>query len=144
MFLTCLVTNQVVVGHFVNTDFLLDKIVTSLVAKQVCGKTRKMLWQILLRKIVRTIFSTSSFCKNVSQPATWLLQDRFDSSVVKSTISLFNSFCRNKTSYTFFRFFSAWGRRRWRKPPVFRLVFSHHPLPYRFLVWTRFSFRAAV
>ena len=34
MFLTCLVTNQVVVGRFVNTDFLLDKIVTSLVANK--------------------------------------------------------------------------------------------------------------
>lgn len=41
MFLTCLATNQVVVGCFANTDFLFDKIVSSLVAKQVCGKTRK-------------------------------------------------------------------------------------------------------
>ena len=65
MFLTCLATNQVVVGCFANADFLFDKIVASLVAKQVCGKTRKMSWQILLRKIVRTIFSTCSFCKNL-------------------------------------------------------------------------------
>lgn len=42
MSLTCLATNQVVVGCFANTDFLFDKIVASLVGKQVCGKTRKM------------------------------------------------------------------------------------------------------
>lgn len=42
MFLKRLATNQVVVGCFANTDFLFDKIVASLVAKQVCGKTRKM------------------------------------------------------------------------------------------------------
>ena len=92
MFLTCLATNQVVVGCFANTDFLFDKIVSSLVAKQVCGKTRKNVMTDFVTKDSQNYILYMWF---LQKPATWLLQDRFDSSVVNSAISLFNLFFRN-------------------------------------------------
>ena len=64
--------------------------VTSLVAKQICfGSVKRATCTDFLQKVELP----SSFSNNFSQPD--LLQDRFDSRVVKRVTSLFHSFCSN-------------------------------------------------
>ena len=66
----------------------------SFVAKQVCFgsvKTRNM-YRFCWKKYNYSLFSATTF-RNLQQPD--LLQDRFDSWLVKSALSLFNSFDSN-------------------------------------------------
>ena len=75
-----------------------------LAGKQVCFWPVKRATQSDF--VTKKVELPTTFCNNFSQPATtlqYLLQDRFDSGVVKRARSLFNSFCSNvsKTRCTF-------------------------------------------